>query len=81
MLAYVPNASLFPEIDFTSKCVESTPDSNEISKLLSPLSDADSGTLRRRLSGKKFYVHDIGLGQVAVGLTRSKRLEQDDEET
>lgn len=66
----VPNSSLFPEIDFASKCIGSTGDSNDMADLLYPASNTGFGDLRKRLSGKKFYVGDIGGGQMAVRLNQ-----------
>ena len=78
MFTTAPNTSLFPEIDFASKCLESMETSDETANLLSPLNNADSGTLRRRLRGRKFYVRDIGEGQVAVTLSQVKAMEGED---
>jgi hypothetical protein len=75
MFVRVPKASLFPEVDFASKCVGRTWEDNDMPTLLGPLSNADSRRLRRRLSGRKFYVRDVGKGQTAVTLTEAKRLD------
>lgn len=47
------NNSLFPEIDFASKCVGTPTDgSQSMVKLLGPLSNADSSGIRSALAGK-----------------------------
>ena len=79
MLVQVANASLFPEIDFASKCVEPIGDWNDIGNLLGPLSDSDTRTIQKRLSGKSFFVHH-GPGRVSVELTRSKDCTSEDDE-
>jgi hypothetical protein len=61
MFVPVPKVSFFPEIAFASKCVGRT----EMPNLLGPLNNADSGSLCRRLSGRTFYIGDVGGGQIA----------------
>ena len=80
MFVWVPNTSYFPEIDFTAKCLHPTGESTEMARLLSPLSDGDSGKILSGLSGKRFYLYDAGGGQIAVALTRSKTVERIEED-
>jgi hypothetical protein len=54
-----PNPSLFPEIDFASKCVK--PDRQEMPQLtlgglLYPLSNGGSSRIERKMAGKTFFV-------------------------
>src|SRR5205809_5986544 len=60
MRVQIPNSSLYPEIDFASKCVnlrsEPTISASSASHLLYPLSNADSGQIRKRIGKTRFFV-------------------------
>ena len=73
----IPNCSLFPEIDFASKCIEVKSDSTKsaslLSQLLSPLSNANSKDVRQRIRHTRLFVgvtptdtRDVGHIEVAV---------------
>jgi hypothetical protein len=62
MRVQTPNTSLYPEIDFASKVVaddslETTPFAplTSVSQLLSPLNNATSVEVRRRLNLRRFF--------------------------
>jgi hypothetical protein len=55
MQVQLPNASLFPEIDFASKCVEQS-DGSGPSSLLFPLSNSNSSEIRQRIRDARFFV-------------------------
>ena len=55
MNVQLPNASLFPEIDFASKCVEPLGESGP-SSLLFPLSNSNSSEIRQRIRNVRFFV-------------------------
>src|ERR1700684_4285000 len=57
MFVTIPNSSFFPEIDFASKCVESTDKPLSTANLLYPISNTSSGIVRKRLGGKRFFVN------------------------
>ena len=48
-----PNSSFYPEIDFGSKCVS---DIGSIGRLLYPMSNADTSTIRTELRDTRFFV-------------------------
>lgn len=54
----IPNSSLFPEIDFASRCIESeTPGhSSSIGRLLFPLGNAISRDVQHQLEQTRFFV-------------------------
>jgi hypothetical protein len=57
----IPNLSQFPEIDIASKVVQGETDGSSdttttFTKLLSPLSNAGSIEIRKRLAFSRFYV-------------------------
>jgi hypothetical protein len=54
----IPNSSLFPEIDFASRCIASKiPDhSSSVGRLLFPLGNATSGVVQDRLERTRFFV-------------------------
>jgi hypothetical protein len=57
MHVQMPNASLYPEIDFASKCVEQSHEYPQtLGNLLYPLSNAESRQIRHRISDIRFYI-------------------------
>lgn len=60
MRVQIPNSSLFPEIDFAARCVESTSGTfrlaSTLGQLLYPLSNATSKEVRKRLKNKRIFV-------------------------
>lgn len=63
MRVQVSNSSMFPEIDFASKCV-GRGESSDMSELLFPLSNGGSAAIRRRVAGKRFYLGSNKLNDV-----------------
>lgn len=53
MSIQAPNTSLFPEIDFASKCVAPV---GSFGELLYPLSNAGSGTIQKTMESSRFFV-------------------------
>jgi len=64
----IPNSSLFPEIDFASKCLE--PDTvnqySPIHRLLAPLGNADSRDIQNRLGQTNFFVRPGEVGNEGI---------------
>ena len=70
MRIQLPNSSLYPEIDFASKCVEVNVESTpSIAELLYPLSNSDSHGVRARIHRSRFYV-SAELGHIELNLNR-----------
>jgi hypothetical protein len=63
MRVQISNASLFPEIDFASKCV-GRGESSDMSEMLFPLSNAGSAGIRKRVAGKRFYLGSDKVNEV-----------------
>lgn len=90
MKVQVANSSLFPEMDFASKCIAPTQGHPEagiatMGDLLYPLSNANSGDVRKRIAGKRFFLgvphgedEDINAeGHIALSLSvPAKRLQE-----
>lgn len=54
----IPNSSLYPEIDFASKCIESNTSnqSSRISQLLFPLGNAHSSDIQNQFEQVRLFV-------------------------
>jgi hypothetical protein len=60
MSVQIPNSSSFPEVDFASKCMGAVTDnfqaSSSLCELLSPLSNANSKDVKKRVRGTRIFV-------------------------
>ena len=54
----IPNSSLYPEIDFASKCIESNTinQSSRINQLLFPLGNANSSDIQEQFEQVRLFV-------------------------
>jgi hypothetical protein len=71
MHVQAPNSSLYPEIDFATKCIDLNPSNripeigkqrpkNTIARLMYPLSNANSREIEKRIAASRFYVGVTG---------------------
>ena len=81
MRSNVPNTSLFPEIDFTSKVLAESiaiTDSASAYGRLSTLGNGGSAEVLRRLRNTRLYTRDVStnsqLGEIGIILEPSKQL-------
>lgn len=71
MRVQVPNSSLYPEIDFATKCIDLNTSNRmsqigkqrsttTIARLMYPLSNANSRDIEKRIAASRFYVGVTG---------------------
>ena len=67
MRVQAPNSSLYPELDFATKCIDlhtsnrvsqigTQHSTSTIARLMYPLSNANSGDMEKRIQASRFYV-------------------------